>query len=152
MSEKDRWIPPEKWEVIVDNVPIVSVDLIVKYEGGVLLGLRENEPAKGEWFVPGGRVRKGEKLEAAVHRIAREELAVDVDIKSMLGTYGHFYERSEVGTSKHYVAHGYHVRTGETELKSDSQHRALSVFETRPENLHEYVEQYLAAADLTTLP
>jgi len=149
MSE---WIADEEWETIVRNVPIVSVDLVVETPAGLVLGKRANEPAKGEWFVPGGRVRKGEKLEAAVHRIAREELAVNVDIKSTLGTYGHFYERSEVGTSKHYVAHGYHVRTGETELKSDSQHRALSVFETRPENIHEYVKQYLAAADLTTLP
>jgi colanic acid biosynthesis protein WcaH len=48
MPEDERWAQGANWETIVENVPIVSVDLIVKYGGGVLLGLRENEPAKGE--------------------------------------------------------------------------------------------------------
>jgi colanic acid biosynthesis protein WcaH len=55
----DRWIPDDEWETIVANVPLVSVDLVIDYDGGVLLGKRENDPAKDEWFVPGGTVFNG---------------------------------------------------------------------------------------------
>ena len=33
----DEWIPGEEWRTIVTNVPIVSVDLFVRYDGGVNL-------------------------------------------------------------------------------------------------------------------
>jgi colanic acid biosynthesis protein WcaH len=105
MSGSDRWIPVEEWEVIIDNVPIVSVDLVAKHDGGVLLGLRENETAKGEWFIPGGTVLKNERLSRAVHRVAKTELRCDVKIIERLERYKHFYETSEVKgvDSKHYV-------------------------------------------------
>jgi len=71
----EKPIPPDKWETIVANVPLVSVDLIVEYDGGVLLGKRENEPAKGEWFVPGGTVLKS-------HLLRREQRSLSVDSRS----------------------------------------------------------------------
>jgi colanic acid biosynthesis protein WcaH len=96
MTDDDRWIPPDEWAKIVANVPLVSVDLIVKHEGGVLLGLRENEPAKGEWFVSGGTVLKNERLSGAVQRVVRAEMGCEVDILDELGAFEHFYETSEV--------------------------------------------------------
>lgn len=50
-------IPAEDWATIVRNVPIPAVDLVVLHDGGVILGKRRNKPAKGEWFVLGGRIR-----------------------------------------------------------------------------------------------
>jgi len=61
MDEDISWVPWNNWEV-VDNISVVSIGLIVRVATGVLLGLRENEPAKGEWFVPGGAVLKNERL------------------------------------------------------------------------------------------
>jgi colanic acid biosynthesis protein WcaH len=66
----------------VTSVPLVSVDLVVRHDGGAVLGRRQNEPAKGEWFVPGGRVHKDERLTDAVHRVARTELGSDVTATS----------------------------------------------------------------------
>ncbi|QIO20876.1 NUDIX domain-containing protein [Haloarcula sp. JP-L23] len=77
-------IPDEEWKTIVQSVPLVSVDLVVRTGEGIVLLKRTNEPAKGEWFVPGGRVRKGERLREAVHRVARTELGVDVTIESLV--------------------------------------------------------------------
>jgi colanic acid biosynthesis protein WcaH len=37
------------------------------------MGWRENEPAKRTWFVPGGRIRKDEKIADAFERIIRTE-------------------------------------------------------------------------------
>lgn len=146
-----NWIPNEEWETIVNNIPIVSVDLVVECPDGIVLGQRSNEPAKGEWFVPGGRVKKGESLEEAVHRVAMEELGVDIKISEKLGVFEHFYETSEVGGEKHYVAHGFRVWTEDVGFKSDTQHGELATFEEVPQDLHEYVLDYLEAADLGAL-
>lgn len=147
-----EWIPEEEWQIIVANVPIVSVDLLVECPDGIVLGKRTNEPASGEWFVPGGRVRKGERLEDAVHRIGHDELGVDIEIQDKLGTFEHFYDTSDVGSEKHYVAHGFHVRTEDTVFESDTQHGEIAVFDEVPSGLHEHVEAYLDASELTELP
>lgn len=145
--DDDRWIPEEKWTTIVKCVPLVSVDLIVAYDGGILLGLRENEPAKGEWFVPGGTVLKNERLEEAVQRVARTEIGCEIQITDRLGVYEHFYETSEIDGvgSKHYLANAFVVEpTGRVEL-SDDQHSDLRVVRPPFGDYHPYVEQYLEA-------
>ncbi len=157
------WIPEDDWTTVVESVPIVSVDLIVSVDGGgsageregdggsdgdgVVLARRRNEPAAGEWFVPGGRVRKGERLLEAVERVAATELDVAVTVEEYLGPYDHFYEMSDVGDDgKHYVAHGYHVTTTGEPAPGDDQHEAVTVVTEPPADLHEYVEAYLRAA------
>ncbi|AGM03669.1 NUDIX hydrolase [Amycolatopsis keratiniphila] len=46
--------------------------------GRILLIRRANEPGRGLWSVPGGRVEPGETDEAAVIREMREETGLDV--------------------------------------------------------------------------
>jgi colanic acid biosynthesis protein WcaH len=150
MPRRVDWIPDEEWATIVRNVPIVSVDLLVRTPEGVLLVERTNRPAKGEWFVPGGRVHKGERLVEAVHRVAREELGVEVEIEERLGAYEHLYDDADVDGAggKHYLANGFLVHTDATEFDLDDQHGAARVFETFPDDLHPYVRGYLEAAGL----
>jgi len=109
---------------------------------------RTNEPAKGEWFVPGGRVKKGERLREGVHRVADTELGVQVTIERCLGVYEHLYEMSETGDvgGKHYVPHGFAVRAEGGPFTLDSQHEAVEVFADPPKDLHEYVAAYLRDA------
>jgi len=132
-------------------MPIPSVDLVVRCADGILLAKRQNEPAKSEWFVPGGRVQKGEHLSEAVERVTQEELGVAVSIKERLGAYDHLYDTSDVGESggKHYVANGFLV-TPETEsFFLDAQHSECSVFEVDSlPGLHPYVEAHLRAASI----
>lgn len=149
MPRRVDWIPEEEWATVVRNVPIVSVDLLVETPSGVLLVERTNRPAEGEWFVPGGRVHKGERLVEAVHRVAREELGVEVDVVESLGAYEHLYDDADVDDAggKHYLANGFLVRTDATEFDLDDQHgdARLGRF---PEDLHPYVRAYLEAAGL----
>jgi colanic acid biosynthesis protein WcaH len=142
MSE---WIPADKWETIVRHVPIVSVDLLVRYEGGIVLGKRTNEPAKGEWFIPGGRVHKGETRREAVHRVAGAELDISVEIVESLGAYEHIYDssNSEGVKSKHYLANGYVVDAHSDSLESNEQHDAVQVFQSQPESLHDHIRAYV---------
>jgi len=138
------WIERSEWRQIVETVPIPSVDLIVVVDGGVVLAERTNEPARGEWFVPGGRIHRCERLQDAVRRIAQTELGIDVEIKERLGAYDHLYPTSEFdGVGKHYVAHGFVVvPDGKPEI-NDDQHENARVFDTRPPDCHEYVAAYL---------
>lgn len=135
-------IPDDEWETVIRNVPIVSVDLVVECRNGVVLGKRSNEPAKGEWFVPGGRIVKGERLVEAVHRIANEELGVGVEICESLGAFEHFYDTSDVGHAKQYIAHGFHVWTDQVEFQTDDQHEKIKTFKSTPMDVHEYVREY----------
>ena len=62
---------------IIDNTPLISIDLIVRdSEDRILMGQRINQPALGSWFVPGGRIRKGKDVNAALARIGKEEIGV----------------------------------------------------------------------------
>jgi colanic acid biosynthesis protein WcaH len=146
------WIPAADWQTIVANVPIVSVDLLIRTDDGLLFGKRTNEPAKGYWFPPGGRVRKGETREEAVHRVAREECGLEVDIVESLGAFEHLYETAEASGvgGKHYLANGYVVDRTEGEFRRDDQHETLTTFNNPPEPLHEYVQAYLTSSE--TLP
>lgn len=106
-----------KFRTVVAATPLVSIDLVVQREDGkILLGLRNNRPAQGCWFVPGGRVRKSETLDAAFARLTQTELGVALARHEcrLLGVYEHFYEDSVFGEgdhapSTHYVVLGYAV-------------------------------------------
>ena len=50
------FIPKEEYVNIIKQTQIISTDLIIFNQlGQVLLGYRNNEPAKNTWFVPGGQ-------------------------------------------------------------------------------------------------
>ncbi len=97
----------------VEMLPLVSIDLLLRDGAGrYLTGLRANPPARGAWFVPGGRIRKNETLRQALCRIAREELGLSVPAESWRprGVYEHFYGTNfagEAGRSTHYVVLAY---------------------------------------------
>lgn len=151
MTDRVSWIPDDVWAEIVAHVPVPSVDLVIDCTDGVLLARRQNEPAKGEWFVPRVRIEKGEPIREAVHRIAHEELSIDVTIKSQLGAYDHLYQTSDIddGVGKHYIAHGYYVAPDSEVIKLDDQHDDSAVFQ--PEQLpglHPYVRSYLIDAGI----
>jgi colanic acid biosynthesis protein WcaH len=149
MPADEKPIPDDEWRSIVANVPLVSVDLVIEHDGGILLGKRENEPVKGEWFVPGGTVLKNEPRTDAVHRVAAEELGVSVVIDDCLGTFEHFYDTSEIEGvhSKHYVATAYrcHFEHDDPTITVDDQHSSLELFQLPLTDLepHPYIERYL---------
>ena len=111
------WLDKESFRQIVASAPLISIDLIVRNDAGqVLLGQRLNRPAQGYWFVPGGRVRKDERLAAAFERLTEGELGIRLPITSadFLGPFEHFYPDNFSGTdfSTHYVVLGYELISG----------------------------------------
>lgn len=50
---------------------------------------RANDPYKGEWSIPGGRVELGETLVEAVQREVREETGLDVRVGDVIEVFEH---------------------------------------------------------------
>ncbi len=105
----------EEFLAVIAKVPLVSIDLAVRdSERRLLLGLRTNEPARGFWFVPGGRIRKGETLDEAYARISINELGVETPRAhaQLLGVFTHRYETNFIGATQvdtHYVVIAYEI-------------------------------------------
>ena len=110
-----QWLEPGDFDSVVRLTPLVAIDMIVRSpDGRVLLGRRNHEPAKGCFFVPGGRITKNETLAAAFRRISLAELGAEKKLEEarFLGVYEHFYptnrlERAGFGT--HYVTLAYEL-------------------------------------------
>jgi len=142
----------ETFRTVVENTPLTSIDLIIRnQEGRVLLGLRNNPPARDYWFVPGGRILKEEHINESIERISEEELGVRVGVKScgFAGIFEHMYKENIYGTSygTHYIVLAFNVYLGTTnEYLPDKQHRRFQWFTEedllRSENVHEYTKQY----------
>ena len=72
------WIPDEIYKQVLQSMPIPCVDLLVTNEQGqVLLVRRNNEPAQGQWWFPGGRVHFGEPRLDAARRKLKEECGLE---------------------------------------------------------------------------
>ena len=92
---------------VLNHTPLVSIDLCVVREDELLMCMRDNEPARGFLFTPGGRIFKGEGWSEALIRIAITEIGLQVlDFNPILmGIWDHFYENSIFGddVTTHYV-------------------------------------------------
>jgi colanic acid biosynthesis protein WcaH len=119
MSE---WLPNLVFEQGIATLPLVSIDLIIKDEmsGHYLLGLRKNRPAESYWFVPGGRIRKNERLDSSFLRLTEVEIGCAISMSSAYfkGVYQHFYDDCVFGveTSTHYVVLAYELALCRDEL------------------------------------
>ena len=70
---------------IYSRVPRLTVEVVVESSQGILLTRRETGPCAGLWHVPGGTVRFGEPLIAAVKRVAATELGLEAPVGPFLG-------------------------------------------------------------------
>ena len=76
--------------------PQIAVGAIVVHDGALLMVQRAQDPGRGLWSLPGGRVEKGELLASALAREVREETGIDVEVGALVGIL-------EVPGDLHYV-------------------------------------------------
>jgi len=70
--------------------PKLAVGTIIRDERGrVVLVRRAIEPGYGKWVFPGGYVDRGEQLQAAAVREAREETGLDVRLDGLVDIYSY---------------------------------------------------------------
>ncbi len=139
---------------VIANTPLISIDLIVENERGeILLGKRNNRPAQGFWFVPGGRILKNELLEDAFVRLTQNELGKAFKKKEarLLDVFEHLYEDcvfdNEVST--HYVVLGFHLVIESLDFKlPETQHSEFCWWSKKEAEdapiVHENTRAYMA--------
>ena len=115
-AKTEVFLPTELFASVVAHTPLIAIDLIVTDpQGAVLLGLRNNAPAQGFWFVPGGRIRKNESINVAFMRITENELgcAMQIAQSRFIGIFEHFYDvdfSGATGAGTHYVVLAYRLQ------------------------------------------
>ena len=67
--------------------PQLAVGAVVVTDGALLMVQRNQEPAKGLWTLPGGRVEHGEYIEDALRREVSEETGIDIEVDRLLGIF-----------------------------------------------------------------
>ena len=125
----------QTFKVVIKNTPSVSIDLCLICNGQILVGKRSNEPLKGRWFTPGGRIHKNETWQDALLRIAEMELGLGdtlLEKFSLMGVWDHFYNNSALdqNTSTHYVNLPHYAGfQSEPEITLDDQHGEFKWFD-----------------------
>lgn len=99
------------------TVPLVSVGGVVIVDGRVALIRRGNEPRKGEWSIPGGKLELGETLVEGVRREVREETGLDVEVVGLIEALERIYRDEQGRIRFHYVILDYLCRTGSPNLR-----------------------------------
>lgn len=152
-NENVNYLKPDELAQVVKLAPLVSIDLIIENEKDeILVGMRENEPAKGTWFVPGGRILKDERISQAFERIAKSELGLDIAFEQaeFVGVFEHLYPTNFAqtdGFGTHYVVLAYKLKLdAEQDIISDGQHSRLEWFSKEKilydEKVHQNTKAY----------
>ncbi len=115
----ERQTCPECGFILFPAPKLVTV-VVVEYEGKILLGKRNMNPARGMWSFFGGYVDRGEKLEEAAIREVKEETNLDVQLDGLLGLY------SENGSPHVLVAY-----------RASAIHNDISALAAQPEEMSE---------------
>ena len=145
------YLTGDLFKTIVDHAPLVSVDLIVKHNGRVLLGKRVNKPALGYWFTLGGRVLKNETIQSAIQRICNMETGIILPQNpKFIGVFEHLYDDSIFdAVSTHYVNLAYETEvSGLEDLPTDqhNEYRWFGLEELIQSNeVHKYVKDYFTS-------
>lgn len=129
------------YKKVMESMPVVCIDCLVQNDAGeFLLVKRKNEPLKDEFWVPGGRLMKHERLEDAVHRKMREELGIDVQIIKNLGFLEEFFERTaqNVDGGFHAISFLYLVKPLGDDIQLDLQSSDWGWFKEVPARLKEH--------------
>jgi len=132
LSTRPRPLDDQEFSELVRLGPLVAIDLIIcDPKNYVLVALRNNEPAKGFFFVPGGCIRKGETIKDAFTAILRDETGCQAEFSQaqFLNVNEHIYSNSRwgrMGYGTHYVVLAYRLQLDHRPtITLDDQHSAI---------------------------
>ncbi len=114
-SEKEnRWYP---------EAPIPAVGAVVFKDGKILTIKRGQEPSKGKWSIPGGRIELGETTYEAARREVMEECSIEVEIERVLDSVDNIIRDEDGRIKYHFVIIDLLARyvSGEIEAQSDAE-------------------------------
>ena len=136
-DEETDYIPDLLYSQIEKSIPIVSSEALIIFDGALLLLKRNNAPAKGEWWFPGGRIRKGESAEDALRREVKEETGLELDECRLINVY------SRVFPERHDITIAYFCRSKSSNVVLNDEHSEYAFFKQLPSNLHPCMQKVI---------
>jgi ADP-ribose pyrophosphatase YjhB (NUDIX family) len=101
--------------------PVVGVGAVILRHSEILLVQRGNEPAIGQWTIPGGVVEVGESLDLALRRETKEETSLEVEEARLIDVVDQVHYDNARKIEYHYVIIDYAVNAkGEPKASSDA--------------------------------
>jgi colanic acid biosynthesis protein WcaH len=97
-------IPAKTYKSIIRQIPIVCVDLLIRQDDKYLLVKRRDEPRKGQWWVPGGRIDFSESAVSAAVRKCNEETNLYFSMPTFVRYYEEYYKTSAFHVPCHTVS------------------------------------------------
>lgn len=143
----NKLIPTKEYNFILKNIPILCVDIaIVKVEKtklNVLLVKRKTEPCKDSWWLPGGRVLKGEKLIECAKRKCIEEVGLDCDISIIVHTDETIFDTGPHGIAVHSINFCFMATAKTFDVKLDKYSIDFKWVSKIENSFHPYVKKCL---------
>ena len=142
----DHPLTEQEFHDIYSRVPRLTVEILLLSDDGVYLTMRNIEPCKGLWHLPGGTVRFGEPLTEAVKRIALRELGITVTDTELVGyiEYPSHYLKgldSPVGIA-------FRVTGFTGKIKHNDEAKESGWFKQLPKNTHQEQIDFITAHKL----
>lgn len=132
------------YKKIQEVIPICCVDiLILNKKNEFLLLKRNNEPARGLWWIPGGRILKGELIEKAAIRKAEEETGLKVKIKKLIGVKETIFKKGVFGKNVHTVNITFLAYANNNEVKMDNQNSEYKWFKKIDKSFDPYIKYFI---------
>lgn len=126
-------IPSSLYDQISKCMPIACVEAMIVMNKSLLLLRRRNDPARGQWWFAGGRIRKGESLEEALFREVKEETGLDVTAHKLVNLY------SRVFPERHDIAIVFLCKCRGGKVVLNDEHSEHKLFKKVPIDLHPYL-------------
>ncbi len=135
---------------ILETMPIPCVDIAVVANGAVLLVMREDAPAKGEWWLPGGRILKGEMMKDTAMRKAQQEVGIACNVGPIIHTAETIFPDGPDGIPIHSINSCFFMFPADPtfEVTLDAHSREYRWVDHIPPGVHSYVERCLMGAGL----
>ncbi len=135
-------IPENLFKKIKQNVPLSCVDLILIKNHEFFLVKRDIHPYKGKWCLPGGIIKRGQKINDRLKQAGREELGIRIKVIKTLGFYEKIYR------DRHDISHCFIVKTNDSKITLDHQASKGKFFRKIPNNVAPFHYKMLRDAGL----
>lgn len=126
-------IPTSLYEQIKASMPIPSAEAMIVKDNLLLFLRRKNSPAKGEWWFPGGMIRKGETFKESLFRKVKEETGLDVDVMKFVGVYNRIFP------DRHDITIVFLCRCFNDKVILNVEHSEFRFFKDIPSVVHPYL-------------
>lgn len=125
-------------------MPIPCVDLVIIKNDKILLVKRKEEPAKGQYWFPGGRILRNESFKEASVRLALKEVGLHIDKIENIGIGNLEFKEDPFGHNNgtHAVTFVHKCISLNDNPKLDGNHDDFLWWNGKSGNYHSYIMHF----------